>query len=117
MPPPPAPSQYFVTLYIALPTTNIVIGGQADEILNGPWLFYDTDNPVTGFAVFLKHSLTGHRFAVNLNLDLDSAAEWVCQIYSFLLNLLWCVIDIVLVRLLIAMMTNTYNSVRTNTCY
>lgn len=106
---------YFLAMYIALPL-NADSATPAENLLNGRYVRFDMEKPLTGLNAMFEQAVIGIRFTPNFaaqEVDDFSLGEWLCFLFFYAIHLTFCVVCIILlVRLLMAMMTNTFRTVQ-----
>jgi len=114
---------YFCAMYISLPvnvdTVNSAGIAGAHMLVGQPtWRgpTFEIDKPHTGLLAMVDEAIVGIRFSTNFKapeLEQFDAIEFMCLLYFHISNLMFCVVCIILlVRLLMAMMTNTFKIVQ-----
>ncbi|KAL1496128.1 hypothetical protein AB1Y20_014749 [Prymnesium parvum] len=109
---------YFFAMYIALPI-NINSLAQSESLLINPgWRgeIFDVAQPHTGLLAMIDEAIVGIRFTTNFaapELGSFDMFEMLCVLFFQVINLTFNVVCIILlVRLLMAMMTNTFRLVQ-----
>jgi len=104
---------YYLALYITLPTN--ADDGEHD-LLNGRYVRFDMAHPLTGLNAMFESAIVGLRFAPNFEAEMTddfTPVMWLCFLCFYAVHLSFVIVCIILlVRLLMAMMTNTFRKVQ-----
>ena len=107
---------YFFAMYISLPANASEESVVGHNLLNGRYVQFDMTHPLTGLNAMFEQAVIGIRFTPNFAADAVkdfSNGEWMSFIFFYAIHLTFCVVCIILlVRLLMAMMTNTFRVVQ-----
>ncbi|KAL1507839.1 hypothetical protein AB1Y20_007447 [Prymnesium parvum] len=104
---------YYLAMYISIPT-NAQVGSH--DLVKGSFVQFEMNNPATGFNAMLEQALIGIRFAPDwyaTDATAFNSIEWLCFVFFYFIHLSFNVVCIILLmRLLMAMMTNTFRTVQ-----
>ncbi|KAL3892612.1 MAG: hypothetical protein SGPRY_014962, partial [Prymnesium sp.] len=104
---------YYLAMYISIPANEDM---QSRDLVKGSFVEFQMSNPVTGFHAMVEQAIVGMRFSPDWHATVAvdfTAVEWLCFCFFFLVHLSFNVVCIILLmRLLMAMMTNTFRTVQ-----